>query len=1567
MSGAKDTNSQENCIYCKRSIPLDSLFEHTTSCEMSSSFKEPPNFREIIGTENGSKETHDLSLILEQTENEDLEITSVKSPSGREVTHLSNDFEFATPPVSLQHEKLETFGISLEEKNTNENQEMAITSVKSPSGREVTHLSNDLEFATPPVSLQPEKFETFGISLEGKNTNENQEMEITGVKSSSGREVTHLSNELELPNVSDPTSIQNEKFPREITVENEDLEITSVKSPSGREVTHLSNEFEFEFVTPPVSIQHEKFETLGVGISLEITRNTNENQDLEKTIFPATLPHTATSVSEYEAMPQTVVLNRDTNFVPRDPCFMNYRTTFQQRMPLKFEPQTIIGHNLQPRMNYQTPIEQTQPLQLSHQSNYHSRATFQNNLPPANQSVPHHYHTSYQQCVPAINYPATTCHLVPLDSEGYSNYSSNRQSLTNAGDTFQMGACYENNPQITHQTAPHNISPRDTFQPPVPPVDPRDTFQANVPPVGYRATFQANMLHVDPSATFQANVPHVDPRATFQTHVPPVDPRATFQTHVPPVDPRATSQTHVPPIDPRTTFQTHVPPLDPRTTFQTHVPPLDPRATFQTHVPPVDPRATFPAGMPQQGRLQTPYSIVSDTRLAHQTTNQYLNRFPHNFSNRPSPPLTHQTTMPILHISQPANQMPHFSQRMPLGQPHPINRTEMVSSGQRLPPSVPNQITPYSEQIGTNFPPISQSPAYRTYNPSYTQPMSHQFNHHVPPRPATLPPLLHSGFGPLQLQIPQSGTFSATSTATFQPTPQPDINRLSPGLGKTVMAAPPTRMTPLDTYATPLNQGFAFPVQSRFQTLHNRASQFISTIPELSTQNEQYPHKPLSAPHSLTGPPDFQSFVPNVPNFTPQERERPPPLPPRKHQSTGPSRWPASSNPNFGFPSEMCRLPPTSLCPPPYNPSFEPNTECSLNPPVTMIESEAKNKCIYCEEEFNSDYIEYHIKEECFSNPDVAERIARISELSSSSSSSSERLDTYHMTPSYSTITSETDLESRDTMTQSGLESLEVEIEDEVCRRCNGKFTMSNLKLHADGCLVRNPDSYPDELTMDTTVATTSLPILHSRHELHDPFSMQLAPSHTFKPSDLFGQTYVPSTTVFEMETEKCDFCGETVTLEEYPTHYEECRDKEEGKCPNCEISFLVTVLPDHTDRCQAGKVADSVAPVLTVPIPKPIPTPRRCTPESNPTSYRRCNLCYQDVPPPGHKCVPLPPGERRDNLCGVCFLELDPLIMETHRIECLKSQQSEYTELHRKNWQRCLSCLIDINPQDFKDHIRTCDDMLLGDISRYKKFAPHLADIDWAIAALTREQRAAMDHVVKNAQIMSNNADKCLSERVAKLSFSPADLEATLEWINFEAPIIIHIFLDKLLPILITDTNYRNQFETGTSHGSRDLGARSRWEDNIFKNIYRDAKGEDRVKYGVLNIVGDINGVKSCKQYGDSYFILKRVRLRTSFASADSSNSTVKIASCEHYKHVLNEYTNSELTAILKVATKKSPYLSSDIIQQYKEVQIHGPIELAEHLECIVVNPRHKSDPKTKELLENFIAKNKCNMIWMS
>ena len=41
-------------------------------------------------------------------------------------------------------------------------------------------------------------------------------------------------------------------------------------------------------------------------------------------------------------------------------------------------------------------------------------------------------------------------------------------------------------------------------------------------------------------------------------------------------------------------------------------------------------------------------------------------------------------------------------------------------------------------------------------------------------------------------------------------------------------------------------------------------------------------------------------------------------------------------------------------------------------------------------------------------------------------------------------------------------------------------------------------------------------------------------------------------------------------------------------------------------------------------------------------------------------------------------------------------------------------------------------------------------------------------------------------------------------------------------------------------------------------------------------------------------------------------------------------------------------------------------PVCLSENVDCIVVNDRHSGDPEIGRLLDVFVERNKCNLIWM-
>ncbi|GAB5371465.1 hypothetical protein AAMO2058_001582300 [Amorphochlora amoebiformis] len=253
------------------------------------------------------------------------------------------------------------------------------------------------------------------------------------------------------------------------------------------------------------------------------------------------------------------------------------------------------------------------------------------------------------------------------------------------------------------------------------------------------------------------------------------------------------------------------------------------------------------------------------------------------------------------------------------------------------------------------------------------------------------------------------------------------------------------------------------------------------------------------------------------------------------------------------------------------------------------------------------------------------------------------------------------------------------------------------------------------------------------------------------------------------------------------------------------------------------------------------------------------------------------------------------------------------------------------------------------------------------ALNQLKDHQRLALSRVASESQKLSIPAVARLEKRWVRENLdSLCTLERVLEFIRDKAQIIIHVDLPQTLRFLLKDTHYRNLFETGSSGGLQSLRERTKWEKRLFEGLYDGSSAFDRVKYGVCNIVQDIEGIRSCHGYGKSYMVLKEVRLRTTFSDQDTSARNCVLATCQHYAHVLETYDTQELRAVAEVASGRKPWgCPSTMIHRYKEVQIHGPVRLDRHVECLCVHPDDlDSDPGLSDVLERFSKKHRINVI---
>lgn len=245
------------------------------------------------------------------------------------------------------------------------------------------------------------------------------------------------------------------------------------------------------------------------------------------------------------------------------------------------------------------------------------------------------------------------------------------------------------------------------------------------------------------------------------------------------------------------------------------------------------------------------------------------------------------------------------------------------------------------------------------------------------------------------------------------------------------------------------------------------------------------------------------------------------------------------------------------------------------------------------------------------------------------------------------------------------------------------------------------------------------------------------------------------------------------------------------------------------------------------------------------------------------------------------------------------------------------------------------------------------------AALELTPCQLRALEHIRNLARKNHERALPEVEARACSLGFREKHVWTALTWIRECAQIIIHVNLDKALDFLESDAFYRSQFETGTSGGLLNARTRESWERDLFGGAYDGCSPFERVKYGVLNVFNDPRGYVRLTNFGDSYLVLRDVRLRCTLSPEDSGQvaggkrlepraapAAERLAVPDLYAHVLREYSDEELCEALRAANARDVRCGDTgrVVRprKYKEVQIHGELRLCRHVARLVAHERH-------------------------
>ncbi|MBA4865470.1 DUF3626 domain-containing protein [Streptomyces sp. PSKA54] len=187
----------------------------------------------------------------------------------------------------------------------------------------------------------------------------------------------------------------------------------------------------------------------------------------------------------------------------------------------------------------------------------------------------------------------------------------------------------------------------------------------------------------------------------------------------------------------------------------------------------------------------------------------------------------------------------------------------------------------------------------------------------------------------------------------------------------------------------------------------------------------------------------------------------------------------------------------------------------------------------------------------------------------------------------------------------------------------------------------------------------------------------------------------------------------------------------------------------------------------------------------------------------------------------------------------------------------------------------------------------------------------------------------------------------------------------------LCADGRYRSQYETGLSNGSRTAypgGDRDGWEERLFGGAYHapGVTAGDRPRYGGLNLMKHPDG--ACPRYGSCHVRLRSaVHSRATYCFGDSHVGPDDIGTIDAFAPVLAGLcetardtgrilgvTGADPVAVLhELPGPDRPVRNGRALDEYIEVQVHGPVDLHLDAEALVLDPSFRGTRTGALLLE--------------
>jgi hypothetical protein len=276
-------------------------------------------------------------------------------------------------------------------------------------------------------------------------------------------------------------------------------------------------------------------------------------------------------------------------------------------------------------------------------------------------------------------------------------------------------------------------------------------------------------------------------------------------------------------------------------------------------------------------------------------------------------------------------------------------------------------------------------------------------------------------------------------------------------------------------------------------------------------------------------------------------------------------------------------------------------------------------------------------------------------------------------------------------------------------------------------------------------------------------------------------------------------------------------------------------------------------------------------------------------------------------------------------------------------------------------------------------------------VPLLTTAQRAALAFAEGAARRRAPETRARVARAARDAGCDAGALGTAERAVRSHARVVVHFHPDRwgsrpitVAESLLADGEYRNQFETGLSSGSRTAfagGARDGWERALFGGTYHvpDAHPRERPKYGALELVRHPDG--PIPRFGSCHLVLRpavAARATFTFGGSERPDASERLGTLACFEPVLaallEEVAAGATTSVpwppwvaatlgvpgltvcdlLARLARELPTPRPDpadglpgrVLDSCVEAHVHGPIDLATDVETLVVDPAFDGTP---------------------